>query len=292
MSARTARLSSRAYGWLLWLLPAAFRREYAEPMRQTFADLTAARLAEAGPRGMAAVWLRAVPDLLSGAAREWTPLLARVTGDAARWPRYAGLALVAAATTLLVVSQALYPANLALPEYLGAYLGLLVALAGIGALLLRMRASMVPAVALGLATCPLWLLMYTATPVGILAAFAGVAALIGISGGRVAARGGRLTASVRASLVCAMTAAVGMLLANLTYSLSTMSSLRHDPIYRSEYLHSGQTDLAAYIVGESIGGAIYAIIASPVLGVAFGLLGVVAGRAVRTARTGTCGGRA
>jgi hypothetical protein len=279
MNHRIARLSDTAYGWLLRLLPAAFRRAFAEPMRQTFADLIAARLAEAGPRGVAAVWVRAVPDLVGGAAREWSTVLARLSpAGATAWTRYTGVATVGAATTLLVVSQALYPANLALPEYLGGYLGLFVTLTGVAALVLRLPARTVPAVALGLATCPLWLVMYAAPSVGIVLAFVGAAALIGVAAARVAGRGGRLTAALRASLVCAVTAAVGMLLANLTYSLSMMSALRHDPVYLDEYLHSGQSDLAAYIVGESIGGAVYAIIASPVLGIAFGLVGVVAGR--------------
>jgi hypothetical protein len=284
MDARAIRVSNRAYAALLWLLPGAFRREFAEPMRQTFADLTAARLAEGGPRGMTRVWLAALPDLMGGAAREWTSTIARVVGGSTRWPRYTGAAVFGAAAVLLLVSQALYPANLARPEYLWAYVGLLAALAGLGFALLRSGASSIAAVSLGLAICPLWLLMYTATTVGVLAAFPGAAALIAIAGGRVVARGGRLAAGLRASLTCAVTGAVGLLLANETYSLATMAVLRRDPIYLDEYRHSGQADLAAYIVGESIGGGIYAILASPVLGLAFGLLGVVVGRIVRGMR--------
>jgi len=35
--------SERVYGALVWLLPGPFRREYGDAMRQTFADLCAAR---------------------------------------------------------------------------------------------------------------------------------------------------------------------------------------------------------------------------------------------------------
>jgi hypothetical protein len=282
MDVRAVRVSNRAYAALLWLLPAAFRREFAEPMRQTFADLTSARLAEAGPRGMARLWLAALPDLLGGAAHEW----ARVVRGSTKWPRYTGAGLLGSAAALLLVSQALYPANLARPEYLWAYVGLLAALAGLGVAVLRSRASSIPAVSLGLAICPLWLLMYVVTPVGSLAAFPLAAALVAVAGGRVVARGGRSSAGLWASLICALTGAVGLLVANETYSLVTMANLRHDPIYLDEYRHSGQTDLAAYIVGESIGGGVYAILASPILGLVLGLFGVIVGRIVRTMRPG------
>src|SRR5262249_31396660 len=151
-------------------------------------------------------------------------------GASTRWPRYAGVTLVGGAATLLLVSQVLYPANLTHPEYLWGYVGLLAALAGLGIAVLRSRASSIPAVSLGLAICPLWLLMYAVPPVGILAAFPGAAVLIAVAGGRVVARGGRLAAGLWASLICAVTGAVGLLLANETYSLATMGVLRHDPI--------------------------------------------------------------
>jgi len=283
MDVRAVHASSRVYAALLWFLPVAFRREFAEPMRQTFADLTAARVADAGPRGMVGVWRRALPDLVGGAALEWAGTVARAARGSTSWPRYAGAALAVAAAGLLLLSQALYPANLRRPEYLWAYAGLLAALTGVALVLWRMRGSSTAAVSLGLAICPLWPLMYTTVPAAPVALSA-VGVLIAAAGGRVVARGGRLTAGLSASLVCALTGAVGLLLSNETYSLSTMGALRHDSGYLAEYLHSGQTDLAAYIVGESVGGGIYAILASPVLGVALGLLGAVIGRIVRATR--------
>jgi hypothetical protein len=90
--------------------------------------------------------------------------------------------------------------------------------------------------------------------------------------------------TLRAAVVSAVTGAVGLLLVSLAYSLTTMGALRHDAIYLAEFHHSGQTDLAAYIIGESIGGGIYVLIASPVLGLALGLVGGAAGRLARSVK--------
>jgi hypothetical protein len=181
--------SERIYGALLWLLPGPFRREYGEAMRQTFADLRAAR----GP----AVWVRAVPDLVCGAAREWAAAVRPAAVRPATWARCAGVLTAA-----------------------------LVFAAGI------------------------WAAVGTGSP----------------------------AATFRASLTAGVLAGVMLLLVNVANGLLTMAALRRNPQYLGEFVHSGQRDVAAYIVGERISGGRYGIVFGLVAGAVFGALSLPASR--------------
>jgi hypothetical protein len=57
-----------------------------------------------------------------------------------------------------------------------------------------------------------------------------------------------------------------------------MPALRHNPQHVSEFVHSGQRDVAAYIVGERISGGMYGIVFGLAAGVLFGVLSLPAGR--------------
>ena len=74
-----------------------------------------------------------------------------------------------------------------------------------------------------------------------------------------------------------------LLLVNVANGLLTMAALRHNPQYLSEFVHSGQRDLAAYIVGERISGGMYDIVFGLVAGTLFGVLSLPASRVGRHA---------
>lgn len=262
-----AGLSDRVYGALLWLLPGPFRREYGEAMRQTFADLCAAR----GP----AVWVRAVPDLVGGAAREWAG-----TVRPAFWARSAGLLTVALTAALVVYSEVRYPANLDRPAYLAGFVLLLAALVGLAA---GTRAASPVAVPFGVATAGAWLPGYFDSHLLVAAGMATVGALVLAAGICAALRTGSPAATLRASLTAGVLAGITLLLVNVANGLLTMPALRHDPQYLSEFVHSGQRDVAAYIVGERIGGGMWGIVFGLVAGTLLGVLSLPAGRMRRHA---------
>jgi hypothetical protein len=67
---RVLRISARLYQWLLRAYPAAFRREYGEPMAQLFRDCSARAFAERGYWGLVRLWRHTLADLVSSSLRE------------------------------------------------------------------------------------------------------------------------------------------------------------------------------------------------------------------------------
>ena len=62
--------SERLYAALLWCYPGEFRRRFGPDMRELFRDRHHAERSRADARGIARLWLRVIPDLLSTASRE------------------------------------------------------------------------------------------------------------------------------------------------------------------------------------------------------------------------------
>src|SRR5262249_26100490 len=144
-------------------------REYGAAMRQTFADLCAARV-DARGRGLLSVLAHGLADLAAGALAEWAvTLFARD-----RWHRSAATGLCALASVLVVYSQVRYPANLVRIDYLAQYLVLVAVLAILAHGFARGEAVSARTVGCALATLPGWL----ADPRFPLAGFGYVAALI------------------------------------------------------------------------------------------------------------------
>lgn len=67
---RPVALSARAYGWLLRLYPAAFRRAYGRDMAQVFRDACLDAHARAGAWGVLLLWCPILRDLAANAAGE------------------------------------------------------------------------------------------------------------------------------------------------------------------------------------------------------------------------------
>ncbi|HEV3259856.1 MAG TPA: Clp protease N-terminal domain-containing protein [Gemmataceae bacterium] len=64
------RLSYRLYSLLLIVYPKAFRREYGEPMLQSFRDCCANTYSMAGYLGLACLWWRTLEDLVATSLKE------------------------------------------------------------------------------------------------------------------------------------------------------------------------------------------------------------------------------
>ncbi|MBO0870977.1 MAG: hypothetical protein J2P15_20690 [Micromonosporaceae bacterium] len=273
--ARLLRISDRGFACLVWLLPGGLRREYAEPMRQTFADLCAASLHQRGATGLVATWVRALPDLLATAGQEWAAAI--LPAGPARPARVGGVGATLLTALVLIYSQVRYPANLSRPGYLVPYLILLAALGGLAVAIGRGRMTCSAAVPFGLATAPSWLTIYSDWPVLGIAGVAMVPVLLATAAAMAAPGVG---ASVRAGATAGAVAGAMLLLVNLGEGLATMAWQVHEPSYLAEYARTGQSDLAAYIVGERIAGGAYPW---PTVFVAGALAGLLAGAARRLA---------
>jgi hypothetical protein len=195
----------------------------------------------------------------------------------ARSIRASGAGAVALAALLIVYSQVRYPANLTHPGYLVPYLVILAALGGLAVVVGRGRLTLGAAVPFGLGAVPAWLTMFSDWPVLGVAGAVMVITLL-ITAGLVAPPG--FAAGLRAGATAGALAGVMLLLVNLGEGLATMAWLVHDPTYLGEYARTGQSDPAAYIVGERIAGGAYTMPAVFVLGC---LAGVVTGTARRLA---------
>jgi capsular polysaccharide biosynthesis protein len=67
---RGVKLSARIYGYLLALYPSGYRREFGPAMMQLFRDQSRDARRAAGGWGLAALWLRTLPDLARSSVRE------------------------------------------------------------------------------------------------------------------------------------------------------------------------------------------------------------------------------
>jgi hypothetical protein len=280
---------------LLRLLPADFRQAYGLPVAQAFLDLCADEWASRGRRGLISAWSRAVPDLIAGAVREWVARLGReriarlgrewiarlgrASGD--RPPlgaRLAAAMLPIAGALLVVYSQIRYPANLTRVDYVLWYGVLLAGLGLLGALLLSARSARARPVACALGTAPGWLLAFhVARPGAGLLAVLPVIVLIATAAGRQTARTPTLAASTRTGALTGMLAGVVLLVINLADGLASMGSVAQDTVYVHEFVRTGQSSLAAYVLGERIGGGASGIVLGALLGAAIGLIMGAAG---------------
>lgn len=233
----------RLYARLLWLLPGAFRREYAEPMRQTFADQCAATLRRHGVWGLVPVGARTVADLAGGAAGEWSAVLfARTT-----WHRTVGVSSAALAGLLVLVGLVRYPATLTRVDYLLQDLLILALLVGAAERLADRGTTPAPVIA-GLATAPCWAAALTGGPVlQIGGPCLAVALTLGVPDWRTG--------------VVAGIAGLGV---SVGHGLVDLGALL--PVYRSECVQAGHTDLAAYVVGARIDAGALLLFACAALG--------------------------
>ncbi|OLB80990.1 MAG: hypothetical protein AUI14_04850 [Actinobacteria bacterium 13_2_20CM_2_71_6] len=204
---RALHRADRLYARLLWLLPGDLRREYGAAMRQTFADLCAARV-DARGRGLTPVLAHGLADLVGGAVSEWTvTLFARD-----RWHRSAATGLCAVAGLLVLYSQVRYPANLPRIDYLAQYLLLLAILAALAHGFAGRATVSARTVCCALATLPGWLAGMRFPLVG----FGYVAALILAGAVGAARRDGQRYAGVRAGVAGGVLAGVTVLAVNVT----------------------------------------------------------------------------
>jgi hypothetical protein len=74
---RAVAISERVYRSLLRAYPRELRDEYGDEMARCFRDLCREDLKDGGGVGLAALWARSLPDLLSTALKERSTLLAR-----------------------------------------------------------------------------------------------------------------------------------------------------------------------------------------------------------------------
>jgi hypothetical protein len=254
--------ADRLYGRLLWMLPAGLRREYGVAMRQTFADHCAARVDTQG-RSLMPVLAHGMVDLIGGAAQEWAvTLFARD-----RWHRTAAAGMCALAGLLLVYSQVRYPANLIRIDDLAQYLLFLAVLAALAHGFATGATLSARTVVCALATLPAWL-VGTHFPV---AALGYVAAVIAVAAISEALHDRARFAGLRAGLGVGVLAGVTLLAVNVTTGIIGMNSLVHDPTYQAEFLHTGQPDPAAYIIGARICGGAILLLACVSTGAIFGL---------------------
>jgi hypothetical protein len=285
MSAPRSIATSRyLYARLLRLLPGEFRSQYGQPALQTFLDLLTAEVKRRGMRGALAVWRAALPDLVYTATCEYAVRLRR-DGVGGRPPVGARLAaaLVPAAAVLVVASsQALYPANLALPEYAIGYAVLAAALGVLAVVLATSRVATPTVVVCGLATAPGWVLAFHAGRPGALVVGVLPAVSLIVIASVSAARG--VGEAVRAGAVTGTLGGIIVVVVTVLDGLLTMRSVGQDRIYVAEFQHSGQHSLAAYVLGERIFGGVMMTVMAVVLGTLLGFAVAVATARRRRAR--------
>jgi len=272
--ARSAALdrADRLYAGLLWVLPGGFRREYGTVMRQTFADLCAAR-ADARGRGLTPVLAHELVDLGGGAVVEWTAAV--FTRD--RWHRSAASGLCVLAGLLVLYSQARYPASLLRIDHLAQYPPLLAVLVALALGFARDATASPGTVGCAVATLPGWLAA-ARFPV---AGFGYVAALLLAAAIGEARRGGRRYAGIRAGVSGGVLAGVIVLALRITTGFLGMTGLLHDAAFHTAFLRSGAGDPAAYLIGTRVCGGAELLLACVAVGALSGLA-ASAGAAVAT----------
>jgi hypothetical protein len=260
------------YGRLVGVLPADLRRAHGQEMRQTFADLCIAAHRERGHRGLIAVQVRCFADLSVGAVQEWARVFTRAARARARLPhRVAAMATVGLATLAIAVSVLRYPANLTLASYALLYALLAVTLTVLGCAFVAGRDIRPLTVICGLASTPAWVAGYFgAETLAIISIFL-IAALLTAAGMRET----RPLRAVRAGALAGTLAGIVLLGINTVDGLADMGALLHNAAYLAEFARTGQTSVAAYIMGERIAGGAYAVgfgaLAGAVLGALTGL---------------------
>jgi hypothetical protein len=254
--------ADRLYARLLWLLPGGFRREYGAAMRQTFADLCAARV-DARGRGLAPVLASGLADLVAGAVEEWAvTVFARD-----RWHRGAAAGLCGLAGLLVLYSQVRYPADLLRIDDLSQDLLLLAVLAALAHGFANGVTVSARTVGCALATLPGWL----AAPRAPLAGYGYVAALLLTAAIGAADRGGSRYAGVRAGVTSGVLAGVTVLAVSVATGIAEMNRLLPSVTHDAEYLRSGHADPAAYLIGACICGGAELLLACVAAGALLGL---------------------
>jgi hypothetical protein len=262
--------ADRLYARLLYLLPGGLRREYGAAMRQTFADLCAARV-DARGRGLAPVLAHGVADLVGGATREWAVTLF----TRRRWQRTTATGMCMLTGLLVVYSQIRYPANLLRIDYLAQYLLLLAILAALAHGFATGATVSTRTVVCALTTLPAWL----AGARFPLAVVGYVAILIAVAAVGEARHDSARYAGFRAGVSAGVLAGVTLLAVGVTTGITGMDRLVHDPTYHAEFLRTGQPDPAAYVIGARICGGATLMLACLATGAVLGLA-ASAGRAV------------
>jgi hypothetical protein len=258
--------ADRFYAGLMWLLPGAFRREYGAAMRQTFADLCAAKAAR-GHR-LTPVLAQGTADLVGGAIGEWVATLCARD----RWHKTAAAGLCVLAGLLVLYSQIRYPANLSRVETVAQDLMLVTGLAVLAQGFAAGTTGSARTLACAVATVPGWLGSLRAPLVGI----GYVAALILLAAVLEARRAGRRYAGLRAGMATGTLAGITVLVLSLGMGILGMGRLLHDPDYHAGYLRSGQPDLAAYIIDTRICGSAIVLAGCIAAGALLGLVGSIA----------------
>jgi hypothetical protein len=241
-------------------------------MRQTFADLCIAAHHERGYRGMIAVQVRCLADLGLGAVKEWARVFTRAARARARLPhRVAAMATVGLVMLAIAVSVLRYPANLTLASYALLYALLAVTLSVLGCAFIASRDIRPLTIICGLASTPAWVTGYFGGKTVAIVSIFLIAALIIVAGMREA----RPLGAVRAGALAGILAGIVLLGINTVDGLADIGALLHNAAYLTEFARTGQTSVAAYIMGERIAGGTYAVgfgaLAGAVLGALTGL---------------------
>jgi hypothetical protein len=266
------KTSRRIYERLMWLLPADFRAAYGEPLAQTFVDMCAAEIDARGARGLLAVWSRALPDLCSAAAREWTARMLR-DGAGGRPPvasRLVATLVPATAAIVVAYSQVRYPANLTRTEYAVGYAAVLGILGAVAVALAIGRLAAPTVVLCALATAPVLVVTFEVASQGaVAAAMLAMACLIAIAS---SAKSASLGARVRAGALAGALSGIVMLVVTTVDGLATMRSVGQDKVYLAEFLRSGQQSLPAYVMGERIFGGLVLTVLAAIFGAVVGVV--------------------
>jgi hypothetical protein len=194
--------------------------------------------------------------------------------------------LPVAGALLVVYSQIRYPANLTRTDYLSLYGVLLAGLGLLGALLLSARFTRALPVVCALATAPGWLLAFhIARPGAAVFAVVPVMVLVASAAGWQTVRTPTLAAGIQAGALTGVLAGVVLLVVNLANGLASMGTVARDTVYVHEFVRSGQSSLAAYVLGERISGGAVGILLGALFGAGIGLIagavGVLAHRHTR-----------
>ncbi|HZG65394.1 MAG TPA: hypothetical protein VEZ12_01540, partial [Herpetosiphonaceae bacterium] len=156
--------SQRAYRSLLRIYPRALRDEYGDEMTRCFRDLCREALEDGGGLGVAALWARTLPELISTAFKERSTMVARNT-----YRSVVGVALATAFILLLIFLSMQISADMNWVLFDFVFAGAIIFGAGLTyVLVLRKAGNMAYRFAVGLALAATFMLVWSNLAVGII----------------------------------------------------------------------------------------------------------------------------
>ncbi len=161
---RTVEVSRRIYRVLMRAYPRDIRERYGEEMVGCFSDACRDAVRDSGPRGIAAVWLRALPDLVFTALKERSTMSDRNT-----YRSVVGLALATALILLvpLLAMRFTDEVNWTLFDFV--FAGVLIFGTGFTYVLVAKRAgNLVYRAAVGISLAAAFILIWVTGAVGVI----------------------------------------------------------------------------------------------------------------------------